>query len=246
MNFKILKSMNKKIIFFSFLLLGFISNAQIGVGNTSPTVNLDARATTGNSAIAFGNTNQTATAAGAGAMKYDNAAKQMYYSDGTNWVSVAATQTTAFIPKVVASGRTTAVINTFGVNSGVNPFWRWTFGSVLTNDGNWNASVNLYTVATPGIYQFTLAGPVQANKIGNSTAWIVKVNGSNYIMSQIANGSNIPNTPMYGGGGTALYLTAGSTIEFGSVHCFGCGTETADDTYTIRPGCTFTITQLGT
>ncbi|MCS3868290.1 hypothetical protein J3D55_001206 [Chryseobacterium ginsenosidimutans] len=66
------------LVLFSVLLSG-ISSAQVGIGNANPLVNLDVRAAKGNSAIAFGNTNQTASAAGAGAMKYDNSTKQMYY-----------------------------------------------------------------------------------------------------------------------------------------------------------------------
>jgi hypothetical protein len=231
--------MNKKIIFFSFLFLCFIANAQIGVGNTNPAVNLDARAATGNSAIAFGDTNQTAAGAGAGAMKYDNTAKQMYYSDGTNWVSVAATQITAFIPKVVASGRTTVGQTNTGSTPSVPtpPFLKFVFGDIRTNDGNWNTSTNTYTVANSGIYQMSLAGNITSNQASSATSWWIVVNGNRYNVYNLANSTNY-----FGGGSISLYLLAGTTILFGSSSCQGCG---GTDTYTIQPGNTFTITQLG-
>ncbi|WP_449401318.1 hypothetical protein [Chryseobacterium wanjuense] len=84
-----------------FLLAFGAFSAQVGVGNNNPTVNLDARATAGNSAIAFGNTNQTATVAGGGAMKYDTG--QLYYSNGTTWIPILEKQAGVFIPRVVAS-----------------------------------------------------------------------------------------------------------------------------------------------
>ncbi len=67
--------MKNKIILLFFLIIFGLSFAQVGVGNANPKVNMDARAAAGNSAIAFGNTNQSATAAGAGAMKYDSTTK---------------------------------------------------------------------------------------------------------------------------------------------------------------------------
>ncbi|GAA5094973.1 hypothetical protein GCM10023210_27180 [Chryseobacterium ginsengisoli] len=238
---------NKLLLLLSFLIFG-VSVAQIGVGNSNPAVNLDARAITGNSAIAFGNTNQTATAAGAGAMKYDDAGKQMYYSDGTNWVSVAATQSTAFIPKVVASGRTTVNQINFGTATVAPPFLKFVFGSVLTNDGNWSTSNNEYTVANNGIYQMSFAGSIDPNQgTSNAATWWVVVGSNRYNVSSLSN-----TAVSFGGGSISLYLTAGTTIYFGSSHCFGCGgnnttsTATNTDYYTILPGNTFTITQLGT
>jgi hypothetical protein len=48
--------MRNKIILFSSMFIFSTFFAQVGIRNTNPVVNLDARAATGNSAIAFGNT----------------------------------------------------------------------------------------------------------------------------------------------------------------------------------------------
>lgn len=240
--------MKKNIILFVSLFLSSFTLAQVGVGNSSPKVNMDARATTGNSAIALGNTNQTATVAGAGAMKYDDTGKQIYYSDGANWVQMAASQTTAFIPKVVASGRTTVNQINFGTATVAPPFLKYVFGSVLTNDGNWNATTNAYTVPNNGIYQMSFAGSIDPNQgASNSSTWWIVVGSNSYNVSSLSN-----TAIAHGGGSISLYLTTGTVIYFGSSHCFGCGgnnttsTATNSDYYTILPGNTFTITQLGT
>ncbi|MFP3594432.1 hypothetical protein [Chryseobacterium sp. SIMBA_038] len=233
---------NKFLLLFSFAVFG-ISSAQVGVGNSNPAVNLDARSATGNSAIAFGNTNQTAVAAGAGAMKYDNTTKQMFYSDGTTWVSMAANQTTtSFVPRVVASGRagTTqpAVAN--------NVYNKWAFSQVFTNDGNWNPSTNTYTVAVgkDGFYQFALAGGISCNKGANQSNWSITINNGaqDWVLASVTNfGIGFSS---YRGGSVAIFLNAGSTISFGSKHCQGCNPG-ADESYTIAQGATFTITSLG-
>jgi hypothetical protein len=233
---------NKFLLFFSFLIFG-VSVAQIGVGNSSPVVNLDARAATGNSAIAFGNTNQTATAAGSGAMKYDNATKQMFYSDGTNWISMAANQTTtAFIPKVVASGRAAgtqpAVAN--------NVYNKWAFSQVFTNDGSWNPSTNTYTVAVgkDGFYQFSLAGGITSNKGFNQSNWVININNGAQFWVLNSVGNVQASVPAYLGGSVTIFLNAGSAITLGSKHCSGCNSN-GDESYTVEQGATFTITSLG-
>lgn len=232
---------NKILLLLSFLIFG-VSVAQIGVGNSNPAVNLDARAITGNSAIAFGNTNQTATAAGAGAMKYDTTGKEMFYSDGVNWVKMTASQgTTAFIPKVVASGRATATM----APSAGGAFIKWIFGQIFTNDGNWNTTTNTYTIPVggDGFYQFNLAGGITSNLGANQSNWMVSVNNGAQIWTLSSVNNFGAGFTSYRGGSIALFLNAGSTITFGSNHCFGCNSPV--ETYSVSVGATFTITSLG-
>lgn len=232
---------NKFILLFSLSLFGFFS-AQIGVRNDNPRVNMDARAATGNSAIAFGDTNQTAAIAGAGAMKYNNTTKQMFYSDGTSWVSMAANQTTtAFIPKVVASGRANAIMNT----AAGGPFNKWTFAQIFTNDGNWNSTTNTYTIPTggDGFYQFNLAGGITSSSGSNQSNWTISINSGAqfWTLNSVTNfGAGFTS---YRGGSVAIFLNAGSTINFGSNHCSGCNSPA--ETYAVAVGATFTITSLG-
>lgn len=233
--------MKKNFIVFAFLFFSCSAIAQVGVGNSSPKVNMDARSVTGNSAIALGNTNQTATSAGTGAMKYDDTGKKIFYSDGTNWVQMTASQTiTAFIPKVVASGR---------ASTGMAPpaggsFYKWSFGQVFTNDGNWNPSTNTYTIPVggDGFYQFNLAGGITANLGANQSNWMININNGAQHWTLASTNNFGAGFTSYKGGSVALFLNAGSTISFGSNHCFGCNSPV--ETYAVA-GATFTITNLG-
>jgi len=232
--------MKKSII--SFIALSFfgMTMAQVGIGRPDPKVNLDARRT-GNSAIGIGNTNQTASNAEAGAMKYDPTLKKLMYSDGINWVEVAGSQPNAFIPKVLASGRSTATQTV-----GAGGIYRvWTFAGVLANDGNWNTTTNAYTIPVSGFYQLSMAGGIQASKNINDSDWRIELNKSGtltyYSLMEV---SDLGAAFMANKGGTiVVYLTAGTIISFGSRHCQGCNIPS--ETYLIDTGATFSVVLLG-
>ncbi|PKF73614.1 hypothetical protein [Chryseobacterium sp. PMSZPI] len=235
---------NKFVLLVSLLIWG-ISIAQVGVGNNNPKVNLDAR-TSGNSAIAFGDTNQTATIAGEGAMKYDTTTKQVYYSDGTSWMHMAGAPNNAFIPKVVAAGKTTVVQNTLPGGA----FYKWNFGSILADDGNWSAGSSIYTIPVSGFYQFSLAGGITSNKLQNTSNLVVNINDSSntqaYVFATTANFA--PDAISYKGGTIVLYINTNSIVSFGSTHCNGCnntGQGGNTETYSSPVGATFSISFLG-
>ncbi|MCS3868291.1 hypothetical protein J3D55_001207 [Chryseobacterium ginsenosidimutans] len=150
-----------------------------------------------------------------------------------------AAVSTAFIPKVVAAGTKTVSQAT----SGGGAYAKWTFQNVLTNDGNWNTTNNTYTVSKAGFYEVSIAGPIQANATNNASAWVVAIGNNKYILNNLSKGSAVANNPMYSGGAVALYFSVGTTITFGSIHCMGA--DCSDTTYKVEPGCTFTITDLG-
>lgn len=231
--------MKKKIILLYSLFTFGASFAQVGVGNTNPKVNLDARAVTGNSAIAFGNTNQTAPVAGGGAMKYDTG--QLFYSNGTTWIPVLEKQAGVFIPRVVASRKKddTQVMGPTNTNES----YVWTFHQSVIDDGNWNDTASGYVVPTSGFYQISLFGKIYANATNNSANWSIYVfdgpTENRYILAtqSILTAGGFTAT----GGTLALYLTAGQVVKLGSAYCNGCG---AAKTYTVTPDAGFTITQL--
>jgi len=234
--------MKKKIILLCSLFIFGASLAQVGIGNTNPAVNLDARAATGNSAIAFGNTNQAAPTAGGGAMKYDTG--QLYYSNGTTWVPLLEKVTGVFIPRVVAAG----LKNTDqAITSNNNIPQIWDFQTISVNDGNWNTTTNSYTVPSSGFYQISLGGDITVNAVSNSSSWAVFVypNSSSTTTDDIYfvyTAQNLPSTSQGARGGSfTIYLNAGQVAKLGSAHCVGCGTRL----YTVAPGAVFSITQLG-
>lgn len=232
--------MKKNYLFILIFIWGF-SQSQVGIGNTDPKVQLDIRGA-GNSAIAFGNTIQTAVAAAAGAIKYDPLTKKIFYSDGVNWVELAGSQPAVFVPKVVASGRTTTSPIVYG--GGI--FRPWEFTDIRADDGNWNNTNRTYTVPTSGFYQLSLAGGVLSSDSNNGTQWQVRITDTSnnlqaYALSYQANWQ--AGNYAYQGGTIVLYINAGSVIRFGSLHCSGCASP--PETYRISEGATFSIAFLG-
>lgn len=230
----------KNSIILLMTVFSYMIRAQVGVGTTDPKVHLDARAL-GNSAIGIGDTNQTASNAEAGALKYNSAAKKMMYSDGVNWVEMAGTPADVFVPKVVASGRSGAqqTVAAGGV------YRVWNFSIVQANDGNWNPANNTYTVPVSGFYQLSIAGGIRASLNNNASNWIVQINNGgtlqNYSLSD-----QLTLAAIYfarKGGTIVLFVNAGSIISFGSTHCLNCNTPA--ETYLIDTGATFSVVALG-
>jgi hypothetical protein len=172
-------------------------------------------------------------------MKYDNTTKQMYYSDGINWVQIAATKPSEFVPKVVAAGKMTIQQT---VPAGV--FTDWNFTDIFVNDGNWNITNKVYTIPVTGFYQFSLTGGIKADADNNQSNWTIAINDHGNAYTRVTNtSSSISHLYFsYQGGTIVLYLTQGSEIRFGSVHCQGC---TNNLNYLIDQG-VFSISIIGT
>lgn len=229
------------ILVFSIFIFGSFlgQTGQVGINTATPTVHLDARSATGNSAIAFGNTTQTASAAGAGAMKYNNS---MYYSDGVNWLQLVGNSLNDFIPKVVASGRKTTPES---FTTDTSDTHAWNFDNVNVLDGSWDAATSAYTVPYTGYYQISIGAAVGANIASNNVNWCIFVyTGTTEKRNLVFSLSNITVATTFRGNTITLHLEAGQTVKLGSVHCLVSCTS-GPVTYTVPAGALFTITQLG-
>ena len=227
------------------LLLAGVSFGQVGINTLVPKVHLDARAATGNSAIAFGNTNQSAVVAAAGAMKYDNSVNNngIYYSDGVVWQQLIASGT-ASLPKVVAAGRKN-IDETFSTNNADTHVWL--FQNIILNDGNWNSSANSYTVPKDGLYQMSLGAPLKPTQVNNTSEYTIFVydnTGTAETRSFVFRSINMSvGGGVFRGGTMTLDLKKDQIVKFGSVHCaVGCLGNTVG--FTIGSSALFTIVQL--
>lgn len=240
--------MKNRFILFLLVLISGISlgqTGQVGINTAIPKVHLDARATTGNSAIAFGNTNQTASAAGAGAMKYDNTINNngIYYSDGVVWQQFLTSGTTS-LPKVVAAGRKTTD-ETITTNTGdTHP---WLFQNIILNDGNWNSATNSYTVPQDGLYQMSMGAPhrpSQGTNVSEFTIFVYDSTGTTEVRNFVFRGVNYSTGgAAFRGGTLTIELKKNQIVKFGSVHCaVGCLGNTVS--FIIGTGALFTIVQL--
>lgn len=230
---------NKFIFLFALSIFGN-SFAQVGIGNADPKVTLDVRSTSGNSAIAIGDTNQTATDAGPGALKYSDG---LFYSNGVSWVQTSSSSPNGFVPKVVAAGKKNAP-QTF--STAENDTRVWNFQNISVNDGNWDTVNNAYKVPVSGLYQVSLGGAIGANATSNGQNWDVFVyTGAAEERSVMYSVNNLAmNNTTYRGGTIVLYLNAGQVVKVGSHHCSGCVGMTPV-TYTIGANASFSITNLG-
>jgi len=216
-------------------------NGQVGIGTAVPNAMLDIRSnptsTTdpGAGMLGLGTTTATATAAGAGAIRYNTSSKDIQYSDGSSWSSLAKSDPYgSFVPVVKLVARKTTV-QTLAPNTTANI----TFPTVLSNpDGGYNATTGSYTVPTgeSGLYMVSVACYVGFNSFSNS--FIINVNFNNSPIEVVLK-SNINNTSINVGGSVAYYLVGGQTINISSQTCSSCSTTA----YTYNSG-VFSITKL--
>lgn len=153
-----------------------------------------------------------------------------YFFNGDKWVGMATSN--AFVPNVVAAGRSTSTI----VQNSSTNYTKWNF-TVTRNDGNWNTATNSYTIPSSGYYQLSLSGKVMPNTTGNAFTWLVMYGTERFDYSNFVNYA--ANVEYNRGGVIVLYLIQGTVVHFGGFPCTGC-----TGSYTVGER-TFSIVSLG-
>jgi hypothetical protein len=64
-------------------------NGYVGIGTSTPSVRLDARASSGDAAIGVGSSTLTPSTAGSGALRYNSTTGELEYSNGTTWQALS-------------------------------------------------------------------------------------------------------------------------------------------------------------
>jgi hypothetical protein len=67
-----------------------LKNGNVGIGTITPSARLDLRGLGSDNSIAVGSTTQSASTAGAGAIRYNSTLGQLEYSNGTTWIALVA------------------------------------------------------------------------------------------------------------------------------------------------------------
>ncbi|MBL1221860.1 hypothetical protein JET18_13490 [Chryseobacterium sp. L7] len=126
----------------------FTANGEIGIGTLSPSVKIDARsATNADNAVGIGETTQTASAAGSGAMRYNplNGGK-MQYSDGVVWQDLISSPTKAVVVANIKAANF-AIKVPYQVSTGISG---WT--EISDPTANFIPSTGIFTAPRTGVY----------------------------------------------------------------------------------------------
>ncbi|KFF28059.1 complement C1q domain-containing protein [Chryseobacterium vrystaatense] len=126
----------------------FTANGEIGVGTLTPAVKIDVRSgINADNSIGIGETTQTASAAGAGAMRYNplNGGK-MQYSDGVVWQDFISSPTKSVVVANIRAANF-AVKVPYQVSTGISG---WTEISDPTD--NFTPGTGIFTAPRTGVY----------------------------------------------------------------------------------------------
>lgn len=135
----------------------------VGVG-TTPTVRLDARATTGDGAVGIGTSSATASTTGAGALRYSTSSGGILeYSNGTAWNTLTSTVTKSTVIASKSSAQT-IIHNTSATVVG------WT--EIVDNNNTFNPSTGVFTAPRTGNYVFNFSYAFSASNYSSTPSVI--------------------------------------------------------------------------
>lgn len=198
----------------------------MGIGTITPKARLDVRSTENNNAIGIGTTSATHTAAGEGALRYNNNSfatpadrNKLSYADNTAW-RVPKTRT----PKdyVYANNNN----QTLTIPNGGNPaFNNWT----KTEDvnGSFNATSGIFTAKNTGVYVVTFTYTLASGTIGanSSIEAIIQSNtatNNNQYYRCVNTFPGVNNNSRVSGSCSAIFnLSANNTIIVGVINNLG-------------------------
>ena len=139
-------------------------NGNVGIGTTTPSVKLDARATSGDGALGIGTSSATASTTGAGALRYSTSSGGILeYSNGTAWNTLTSTVTKSTVIASKSSAQT-IIHNTSATVVG------WT--EIVDNNNTFNPSTGVFTAPRTGNYVFNFSYAFTASNYSSTPSVI--------------------------------------------------------------------------
>ncbi len=159
-------------------------------------------------AIGVGYTNLTATAAGAGAIRYEATSKVLQYSDGTTWLSLQANPDKAMVIARNSSGQ--RFTSSSGVSAGRIQNWTKTYDKTNGFD-----PVNGYfTASRNGVYSVSVTAVFQTNNISAGGQYELTIaGGSTQLKSVVPYLSAVTSISLTNVCKGLFYLAAGQQIQ---------------------------------
>lgn len=154
------------------------ASGNMGAGTTAPKTRLDLRSEEHLNALGIGGTSQTATAAKAGAMRYNSGTQDLSYSNGAAWTSLAHKAPNDFVDAENASaqsftsGTQAAVIN-------------WTKKTDV--NGSFNSGTGTFVASKTGIYIVSFTFSLASGTIANDSRYetLIQTNSASSATNKV-------------------------------------------------------------
>lgn len=159
----------------------FTEDGYLGVGVLAPNTRVDIRSGENTAIVGIGQTNQTATAVGAGVLRYNEVAKMMEYSDGNAWYPLSDQA-----PEKIAVVATKTTAQNFGNNAGTTITG---FNEVEDNYNAFTPNTGVFTAPREGYYYVSFNLTFQAGEVNNNS----------YVESVIVSSNTVDNIKEYRG-----------------------------------------------
>ncbi|MEY8758443.1 hypothetical protein [Chryseobacterium tongliaoense] len=180
----------------------------VGVGVLNPVVKLDLRSGGLQNAIGLGTTTMSASAAGAGAVRYESGSAKIQVSDGNIWEAAIVLPTKA----VVVARMTTAF--SVAYNSDVN-ITGWDEVRDLSN--SFDATTGIFTAPRDGVYTFLMTYNFVSGSVANSsevTSQFYSPSAGSILARSFKTFARANEDAQVGGSATiTLRLTANQTVR---------------------------------
>lgn len=180
----------------------------VGVGVLNPVVKLDLRSGGLQNAIGLGTTTMSASAAGAGAVRYESGSAKIQVSDGNVWEAAIVLPTKA----VVVARMTTAF--SVAYNSDVN-ITGWNEVRDLSN--SFDAVTGIFTAPRDGVYTFLMTYNFVSGSVANSsevTSQFYSPSAGSILARSFKTFARANEDAQVGGSATiTLRLTANQTVR---------------------------------
>lgn len=154
------------------------SSGNMGVGTKAPKTRLDLRSDERLNAIGIGETAQTASAAKAGALRYNSGTQDLSYSNGTAWIPLAHKATNDFVDAENSSNQSFSS----GVQAAIT---NWTKKTDV--NGSFNASTGTFVASKTGIYIVAFTFSLASGAIANDSRYetLIQTNSSSSTTNKV-------------------------------------------------------------